>query len=172
MSEPVYHALSISGAQAEDAATVTYAKVEQLSRLWDLSRETTSLRFTTPWEPQLALVLEISKQFPDCEFELSIEGSIGTTIEDYSTFLIKDGVILAFKAPMFEGEGEAEIMQKFHLVLKYCVAYVDSPVVHINAVDLDDVSTYLHSAPWKATQSDVAARFNEASANTQLVADY
>lgn len=125
MSEPVYHTLSIAGTNAVDAATATYKKIDQLERQWDLTQSGTHLSFTTPWEPQLICVLDISRDFPECRFDLSFYGSMGTELEDTTKFSIKNGSIEKCVPYMQDNEDARKVVTG---VLNYCGVYADVPV--------------------------------------------
>ena len=107
MSEPVYHDLSIfNTVNSTPAVEWVTARLEE-TRCYEFSithlpywkpESLSFLHFVTPWEPQLALILEASRQFPDTQFGLGFTGSAGTTLEDGVDFTIRDGAILTFES--------------------------------------------------------------------------
>jgi hypothetical protein len=160
MSEPVYHNLSIfHPVNSTPAVEWVTAHLEQ-TRHWDLSvthAPSELLRggslgfisFVTPWEPQLALILEASRQFPDTQFQLGFFGSAGTVLEDTACFTLRDGAILTFESGPcgvlpFETEPcdamPLPLDKMFFEVLDYCGKYAggSSPMVRgVMALCLD-----------------------------------
>ena len=165
MSEPVYHHLLVKGApvgfvgydevavaqsksraaqsesRAQDATAATLQAVNRLNRCWDISCSGNQLEFTTPWEPQLILVLNVSRSFPDCQFVLRFDGSVGTALEDMTTFHIKNGVITNcwVRIPPSDEPVETFANRCVRSVLEYCLKYVDAPIVTISSESMESM---------------------------------
>jgi hypothetical protein len=139
MSEPVTHSLSIFHI-TDNRPAVEWVTQQLKGEVYDFHilespslggesifspERLAFLSFVTPWTPQLAVVLEASRQFPDTQFELSFFGSVGTVLEDGVCFTLRDGAILTFSTspyiPLFENPPRIVSLEEMCFrVLEYC----------------------------------------------------
>lgn len=129
MSEFVYHRLELF---PHDECAVAWLKEKLGNNVYDVVETPEGLSFDTPWEPQVCLVLEASREFPNFEFRLSFFGSCGTVLENSVKFTMKAGKITIFQChpdetspsyiPLAHRDYKSPT-QVFFEVLEYCAKY-------------------------------------------------